>query len=106
MARPLPGVAPPRAASAGWGGEGGAAGRGRALLLQEHLPASEGVPPPPPPSPGQRHLGWEVLKRKERSGQQHPQPSGHAQAELLTLGIAEAVQLHALEPPLEGEKTV
>lgn len=35
-----------------------------------------------------------------------PAASGHAQAELLTLGVAEAVQLHAVEPPSEGEKTM
>lgn len=85
-------------------GEGGAAGRGWALLLQEHLPDSEGVPPPPRPSPGTPGVGGSKMQGKKQTAA--PAASGHAQAELLTLGVAEAVQLHAVEPPSEGEKTM
>ena len=64
----------------------------------------EGVPPPPRPSPGTPGVGGSKVQGKKQTAA--PAASGHAQAELLSLGVAEAVQLHALEPPLEGEKTV
>ena len=79
VARPLPGVVPPRAASAG---EGGGRPTGRRGSQTRAGPAPPGAPPRlkrechPLHDPPQAHLGWEVLKCKERSRQQHPRPLG------------------------------
>lgn len=70
--------------------EGGAPGRGQALLLPEHLPDSEGVPPLPRPSPGTQGAGGSKVQGKK---QRAPVASGPSQAELLTLGVTAAVQL-------------
>ena len=84
----LPGQRPPGAGP--W--EGGAARRGWALLLPEHLPDSEGVPRPPRPSPGTQGAGGSKVQGKQQIAA--PVASGPSQAELSTLGVA-AAQLHA-----------